>query len=70
MPKVNPDDYVEIFEDTSEDDYDVAEYLMDTDYKKFEKIKPKKHHFKENRNIDRLIDKQKDYRNPRIDKKI
>ena len=61
MPKVNFNDYVEIVKDIN-DHNDLNGLQLDKDYIKFEKIKTKKHHFKEGRNVEKLRDIQKNHR--------
>jgi len=70
MCKVNLEDYIEQVVDVDAWGDELFIYPIDKDYKKFEKIKPKKHHFKENVNIERIRDKQKNHRVLRTDKKI
>jgi len=66
MSKINLDDYVEdvVFDDA----YDIWSESVDKDYQKFQKIQNKKHHFKENRNFEKIRDMQKSHRKTRTDK--
>jgi hypothetical protein len=68
MGKINLNEYVEEVEDYDPNYNEFSSFLIDNDHKKFEKIKHKKHHFKENRNIEKLRDKQKSHRTKRTDK--
>lgn len=62
MSKINPNDYIEIIEEVDDWNDEILPNEIDKDYKKFEKIKSRKHHFKEGRNLDRIRDKQKNHR--------
>lgn len=70
MPKVNLVNYVEKIDNIDEYNDELFSKLIDKDYITFEKIKRKKHHFKERRNFEKLRDKMKNHRIPRPDKKI
>lgn len=70
MSKINLAEYIEQVYDTDANGDELFIYPIDKDYEKFEKIRPKKHHFKEGRNFKKLRDKQKNHRISRSDKKI
>jgi len=70
MCKVNLVDYVEKIDEVDDWNDELYPELIDGDYITFEKIKPKKHHFKEGRNFEKLRDKMKNHRISRSDKKI
>lgn len=70
MSKINIDEYIEKIDEVDEHNDELFIYPIDKDYVTFEKIRSKKHHFKEGRNLDRLRDKQKNHRISRFDKKI
>lgn len=70
MTKINLVDYVEKIDNTDKYNNELFPKLIDKDYITFEKIKRKKHHFKERRNSEKLRDKMKNHRISRPDKKI